>query len=50
MLIAAALSTALAALAFHLVERPAIAYSHRITGRDRARAPPEGEAAAHAAP
>jgi peptidoglycan/LPS O-acetylase OafA/YrhL len=48
MLIAAALSIALAALAFQLVERPAIACGRRITGRPRA--PAAGEAAAHAAP
>jgi peptidoglycan/LPS O-acetylase OafA/YrhL len=50
MIIAAILATGLAALAFQLVERPAIAYSHRITSRDRARAPQESVAAARAAP
>lgn len=48
MLIAAALSIALAAVAFYAIERPAIAYSHRVTSRLRAGR--GGEAAAHAAP
>jgi peptidoglycan/LPS O-acetylase OafA/YrhL len=39
MLAAAGLSIALAAAAFYGVERPAIAFSHRITGRPRDRAP-----------
>jgi len=43
MLLAAALSTALAAAAFYAVERPAINFSHRITGR--ARKPVPGAAA-----